>query len=107
MILIIGGAHQGKSDFARSLCADENKILYNAHEKIKQLMHDKVDIAEFDNILQGIEIVTCNEIGMGIVPLNEFDRQWRETTGRIMCRIANDADTVYRMVCGVPTRIKG
>ena len=108
MILIIGGAHQGKADFARSLGIAEDKILYNAHTKIRQLMRDGKDAAiEFDAMLQGVEIVTCDEIGMGIVPIDEFEREWRETTGRIMCRIAKDADTVYRVVCSIPTRIKG
>ena len=108
MILIIGGAYQGKSDFARSFGIAEDRILYNAHEKIRQLMQDGKDAAiEIDTMLQDIEIVTCNEIGMGIVPVDESEREWRETTGRIMCRLAKDADTVYRMVCSIPIRIKG
>ena len=108
MILIIGGAYQGKADFARSLGIAEDKILYNAHDEIKQLMRDGKDaVIEFDAILRGIEIVTCDEIGMGVVPIDEFECQWRETTGRIMCWLAKDADIVYRVVCSIPTRIKG
>lgn len=108
MILIIGGAYQGKSDFARSLVTAEDKIIYNAHEKIRQLMRDGKDAAtEFNSMLQGIDVVTCAEIGMGIVPLDEFEREWRETTGRIMCRLAKEADMVYRIVCGIAIRIKG
>lgn len=108
MILIIGGAYQGKSDFAKSFGITENKILYNAHEKIRRLMQDGKNAAtEFDAMLKGIEIVTCNEIGMGIVPIDEFEREWREITGRIICRLAKDADIVYRVICGIPTMIKG
>lgn len=108
MILIIGGAYQGKADFAGTLGIARDKILYNAHEKIRQLMLDGKDAAiEFDAILPNFEVVTCDEIGMGIVPIDEFEREWRELTGRIMCRATKDADIVYRMVCGIPTRIKG
>ena len=34
MILIIGGAYQGKADFAKTLAAEEH-LLLNVHERIR------------------------------------------------------------------------
>lgn len=108
MILITGGAYQGKGDFAKSLGIAEDKILFNAHEIIKEMLAQGRDAAaEFDKLLCGIDAVTCDEIGMGIVPLNPKEREWREVTGRIMCETAKKADTVYRLVCGIAVKIKG
>lgn len=108
MILIIGGAYNGKREFAETLGVPGAKILFNAHEKIKQLMRENKDVeAELKKELEGIEIITCDEIGLGIVPLDEFERDWREKTGRLICGIAKKADTVYRVYYGIAQKIKG
>ncbi|KIR01579.1 hypothetical protein P261_00393 [Lachnospiraceae bacterium TWA4] len=52
-------------------------------------------------------MLVSNELGYGIVPMDAFDRKYRETTGRICCMIAEQADEVYRVVCGLPQKIKG
>jgi adenosylcobinamide kinase/adenosylcobinamide-phosphate guanylyltransferase len=48
----------------------------------------------------------CDEIGNGIVPMDAFERKWREQTGRILCGIAARADEVWRVFCGLPQKIK-
>ena len=48
-----------------------------------------------------------NEIGCGIIPLEKSERKWREITGRAGCIIAERAETVYRVCCGIATVIKG
>ncbi|MDD6763712.1 MAG: bifunctional adenosylcobinamide kinase/adenosylcobinamide-phosphate guanylyltransferase [Clostridiales bacterium] len=108
MILIIGGAYNGKAEFARSFGVPDTKILYNAHEKIKQLMKEHRNVeAEFKKAIDGIEIITCDEIGLGIVPIDKFERDWREMTGRLICDTAKKADTVYRVYYGIAQKIKG
>ena len=52
-------------------------------------------------------IVIMDEIGSGIIPLEKSERLWREQTGRAGCRIAEYADMVIRLCCGVPEVIKG
>ncbi|HEX3021466.1 MAG TPA: bifunctional adenosylcobinamide kinase/adenosylcobinamide-phosphate guanylyltransferase [Lachnospiraceae bacterium] len=52
-------------------------------------------------------IIVTDEIGYGIVPMEAFEREYREQTGRLCCRIASNAVQVYRVVCGIPVRIKG
>lgn len=51
-------------------------------------------------------VIIADELGCGIVPMDAADRQWRETTGRLLCFVAEQADEVYRLVCGIPQRLK-
>ena len=52
-------------------------------------------------------IVTCSEVGAGIVPLDAQERAWREAVGRMSCELASQAEAVVRMVCGIPVVLKG
>ena len=51
-------------------------------------------------------ILICDEIGNGIVPMEAEERIYRERTGRILERLAAQADEVVRVVCGIGQRIK-
>lgn len=51
--------------------------------------------------------IVSNEIGYGVVPIDAQEREWRELTGRICCRIAEASDTVVRVAAGIPMVIKG
>lgn len=51
-------------------------------------------------------IVICDEIGNGIVPMDPFERVYRERTGRIQVKLAADAEEVERVVCGIAQKIK-
>lgn len=52
-------------------------------------------------------ILIGNEVGWGIVPENALARSFRDLSGRIHQRIAQEADEVYLLVCGIPQKIKG
>ena len=52
-------------------------------------------------------VIVMEEIGSGIVPLEKKERIWRESCGRCGCLIAAEADAVVRLVCGIPTVLKG
>lgn len=124
MILIIGGAHQGKCTYARQLCPDTEWIdgqscgaqeifccggIYHFHGYIAARMSEGADLAGLPEKLYkrnpAIVIVT-DEIGYGIVPVEKTLREYRETTGRICTEIARLSQEVYRVVCGIGTRIK-
>lgn len=47
-----------------------------------------------------------DEIGSGIVPMNQEERIWREAVGRAGCKIAESAVEVYRVMSGIGIRIK-
>lgn len=127
MILIIGGAFQGKRTFAlktfglkEDQCTDGNQCsfpealekpaLFNLHELIRRLLEEGIEPQEY--LMPQLshkkdQILICNEIGLGIVPISEDDRRLREEVGRILCLIADMSDEVYRLYCGIPTALKG
>ena len=41
----------------------------------------------------------ADEIGNGIVPLDAFEREYREQTGRAEILLAKKADEVVRVIC--------
>ena len=100
MILITGGAFQGKKDFAESFGLDN--IMYDFHLLVRNC--ENIDI-----LMEKAEkssVVVSDDIGCGIVPLDKEDRLWRERTGRCLCILAQKAEKVYRVSMGIPVRIK-
>ena len=51
-------------------------------------------------------VILSNELGYGVVPVDQFDRAYREKTGRVCCKVAQAAQEVHRVVCGLGTVIK-
>lgn len=87
----------------------EATIINHFHLIVRRLLSEDVDVAE---VVEQIflrnpqAILVSTEIGYGIVPVDQFERTYREQTGRICCTIANRAQEVYRITCGIPMRIK-
>jgi hypothetical protein len=125
MIFIVGGAYQGKLAFVKEhfkmkeqdildgeFC--ELDSLYNAkainhfHMLIKRIMLEE---KEFPVILDKLFkenpncIIITTEIGCGLVPINKFEREYREKVGRICCEIAKNSKQVYRVQCRIATKI--
>ena len=99
--------------------ADENynliEELYSAaiinhfHLIVKRILQEnKEPELIFEEIIKNNPdvCIVSTEIGYGIVPMDSFEREYRERTGRICCKIAVKADEVYRVLCGIATRIK-
>ena len=130
MILITGGTSSGKATFARKLAAQhgwrEDDIAFNVEELLWGQVEgtDQISPADDDAAdhtsskalsatpelierLAAKAIVTCSEVGAGIVPLDAQERVWREAVGRMSCELASQADVVVRMVCGIPVVLKG
>ncbi len=127
MILIIGGAYEGKTEYAADfLKINPDEILdgdtcpvqkafsavciKNFHKLVKRLINDEIDSIDFVHRLiqeNNNLIVITDEIGCGIIPANKSDRLWRETVGRVCSLIASESECVIRLSCGIPTVIKG
>ena len=103
MILVVGGIASGKRTFARSLGFAEAECAFDIHE----LARDVENETDFVEALLGKSVVTCAEVGSGIVPLDAGERAWRERVGRVQGLLAQHADVVVRMVCGIPVVLKG
>ncbi len=136
MYLVIGGSYQGKYQYAVDLletqlgrkatdAEKEQNIVRNLHDRVFDSLNqlacniefDTMSFSdEFDRELDKIEaailevceekIVTCNEVGMGIVPMDRQERIYRELVGRILRKIAAKSEGVFRMMAGIPVKIK-
>lgn len=51
-------------------------------------------------------VLVTNEVGCGIVPMEELSRRFRDLAGKMNQRFAEAADEVYWLVFGQPLRIK-
>ena len=108
MKLYIGGAFQGQEELAR-LENPNSEIISAFHELMREKTREGADAREFAREFVSSHpdaVVVSDEIGSGIVPMNAFERAWRESTGRALCVIASSAETVTRVVCGIGRRIK-
>lgn len=110
MILIIGGVAQGKLDFTKSIGydpANDNNVIYKLNDIIKDLLSQEKDVNTCVlELVTNDSVVVCDEVGNGIVPMVKEERVYRETVGRVCCEIAKQADEVYRVFCGIGTRLK-
>lgn len=132
MILIVGGSCQGKLTFAGTFLAD--KELREGGVRIADGRSDRVEDAFAADIVNHAEcyirrllatgeppevfverlikenpdvLVIADEIGYGIVSVSAFEREYRETDGRLCQRLAAASSQVYRVICGIGTKIKG
>lgn len=58
-------------------------------------------------MLPGMILLVSNEVGMGIVPLGEINRQFQDEQGRLNQAIAQVADQVSFVAAGLPLTLKG
>lgn len=106
MILVVGGMNQGKYAFAKSLSED---VVKDLHVEIRACMERGEDPWKLVTQVQSAHpkgVITMSELGCGLIPMDGFDRDYRETVGRISCALAKNADAVYRVCCGIPIQIK-
>lgn len=124
MEMIIGGAFQGKSAYAKNQYPDiqwksgkdieeetlmEAKGVLDFHEYIRKELKEGRTVAGLAEKLTERNpdlILVCDEVGYGVVPVDAFDREYRETVGRICTKLAGASKRVVRIVCGIGTVIK-
>lgn len=51
-------------------------------------------------------IIVSDEVGNGIVPIEERMRDYREMVGRLLINIANNSESVERIICQIPMKLK-
>lgn len=94
----------------REAVSQEKRIVVNHfHEWVKTCLHRGEDPEEKikDFLKQSPDsIIISDEIGNGIVPIDEFEREYRERTGRLLVMLAGHADEVVRVICGIGQKIK-
>ncbi len=102
-LLIVGGAGQNKALFARGCESVQN----DAHLVVQDMMKAGLSHEEMLLRLSSFEAVVCDEVGCGVVPIDAFERLWREEVGRLCCDLAAKAQVVLRVACGLPQVLKG
>lgn len=125
MELIIGGAYQGKRAYAEALyremqwidgssCSLEDAFCAKGMDHfelfIKRILKEEGSGVHIADVLieKNPEIVLIStELGYGVVPVDKFDRIYREEVGRICTKLAAFSTKVHRVVCGVGMVIKG
>ncbi len=130
MILVIGGASQGKDRFACGLLVAGNEIKYENNlarggRDLPEAVFQKPYVSGYQEIIRALleegrdpetftseliaaepELVVMDEVGSGIVPISRDEREYREAVGRTGQQLAAHAAQVYRVICGIGVRIK-
>lgn len=103
MIFITGPLMSGKRAFARTLCGEDEVIC-----GVQELAAKASDLPALAERLAGeYKVVVATEVGGGVVPVDAAERAAREAAGRLACLLAERADTVVRVLCGLPMTLKG
>ena len=136
MRMIVGGAAQGKWNYAKKTYpakswADGRDCLLEEIQKAEGIYHFEAWVKrklqvlwmeegrerpEIDRLAEELALGIWNqnpnlllitdEIGCGIVPMEPFDRDWRELHGRICTLLAEKSESLERVICGIPLKLK-
>ena len=108
MIFIFGPLWSGKRAAAKEILGcDETALARRAVWDAQELARDRTDLDELAIELSQYEAVIATEVGGGIVPADPAEREARERAGRLNCLLAERADAVVRVFCGIPKVVKG
>ncbi|HNZ56102.1 MAG TPA: bifunctional adenosylcobinamide kinase/adenosylcobinamide-phosphate guanylyltransferase [Methylophilaceae bacterium] len=86
---------------AQWICTDCNPPKESDWQNERRLLLEALPKA------QGTIFLVSNEVGMGIVPLGEINRQFQDEQGRLNQAIAKIADEVTFVAAGLPLKLKG
>ena len=126
MELYIGGTAQGKWTYVsqgRTFQADEvfdgetdedkmmeHAVIWNHYHRwfwrvLRQGDNPEELTRKWLRANPGVQIIS-DEVGNGMIPMDPGERQYRERLGRMLCELAQTADKVERILCGLGQRIK-
>ena len=124
MHLIIGGAYQGKRQFAEERFGLKTEDIFSCAGKDPDFSHKCLDrLEEFtlacvkagrDSVAFFREnrerwedsALILGDISAGVVPVDAEMRAWREENGRLGRYLAEQAESVHRIFCGLEQRLK-
>ena len=126
MVLIFGGAYQGKLEYALNNFNMTEEDVFHCKEEAALDLSFKV-ISNLENFVMGCvkegkeakdllleygealedKIIIVTDISQGIVPMDPVQRSWREMVGRTMLYLGGRAEKVIRVFCGLGQEIKG
>ena len=108
MIFVIGPMFAGKREYIQNaLGLSQDELAEQAVWDVERLAAQAADLEALADELAAHEIVIASETGGGIVPIIPAERKAREAAGQLSCLLAQRAETVVRVVCGLPQVLKG
>lgn len=118
MVLIIGGAYQGKLEFAKetfgindvyTCTGDEIDFSKSCIYRIEEFTaHHPDSVSYFESHREEWRnsVLIIQDIFCGVVPMGAENRAWRQRTGRLAQYLSREADRVSRIFCGLEQRLK-
>ncbi|MCD7755288.1 MAG: bifunctional adenosylcobinamide kinase/adenosylcobinamide-phosphate guanylyltransferase [Firmicutes bacterium] len=120
MILIIGGAYQGKLDYARAAFGltdddiftcrgdriDFSRRCIYALEEFTAHCPESVAYFQAHRAQWQNSVLICRDIFCGVVPMDAQARAWRQNTGLLCQYLSGEASQVIRIFCGLEQRLK-
>lgn len=124
MKLIIGGAFQGKLEFAKErynltdedifMCTDDEidfskTCICGIEEFVYACIQNGADPLKFFTERKEdwcSSILICQDIFCGVVPLGADMRDWRQVTGQLCKYLSGEAESVSRIFCGLEQKLK-
>lgn len=109
MIFVTGPLFSGKKDYIKNnynISEEEfgKLVIENVQDMVTDATSENL-VALADKLSQ-YEFVIATEIGGGVVPVDRNERLKREAAGRLAVMLAQRADNVIRVVCGIPQILK-
>ena len=130
MILVFGGAYQGKLEYVLDKfdmtaedvyrCSRDGEldlsktVIYGLEEFVYWCTENGVEAKEVlagrftSDELQPYadKIFIANDVSQGLVPMDATDRAFREMMGRTLLHLSKEAEEVHRVFCGIGQRLK-
>ena len=125
MILVFGGAYNGKLDFVKNRFNISDEDIFDINNELELDFNKKVirnfqkftyNMSLHNNDIKGYleknidllqdKIIISDDISEGIVPLKKEDRIWREANGKALQYLSLNSKSIYRVFCGIPMVIK-
>lgn len=126
MVLIIGGAYNGKLTYAlenfglsKSDCIDlaaeeqdraaEFMCAYHLEALTRCAAENGKTTEEVLAVLATLDpnaVIISREIGSGVVPIDKIERAWRELHGEVLRVLARRAESVIRVFYGIAEVLK-
>ena len=124
MEMIIGGAYQGKRNYAKEQFPDmqwkdgaevtEEELMnaagvWNFQEYIRRQLQEEKEVTSLAQtlILRNPDVILVSqEVGYGVVPIDAFERKYREAVGRVCTELATYSKKVTRVCGGIGQVIK-
>ena len=108
MIFVTGPLFAGKREYVcAALHWTRAELEENAVWDVQDLATETDDLEALADSLARRRVVIATEVGGGVVPADRQERADREAAGRLSCLLAQRADTVIRVCCGLPRALKG